>query len=251
MKKLMGLLFEEEEVIEEEEVYEEPTPAPLPLKREEKKVVQQPKKQVQPQPQQTQTRVVQQAKPLLSTESVDGLNIPNPHTKVVVEEPKPESKKISMNIDDLVEVKQVVKHQEVQTQVTKKKQMPMGYEFTPVISPIFGVDEKDAEAVIPTAPKKKIGDSHIGTIISPMYGVDKTAEPDATKLETSKSSKPTETEMKAEKDVINLTLDDILARTAALSGKKATIEEDEEVEYVEKKVINNRNLSLFDDGSDE
>lgn len=246
MKKLMGLLFEEEEVVEEEEVFEEQISTPLPLKREEKKVVQQPKRQVQPQAQQ----VVQQPKPLLSSESVDGLNIPNPHARVLVEEPKPESKKISMTIDDLVEVKPVVKQHEAPTQVSKKKQMQTGYEFTPVISPIFGVDEKDAEAVIPTAPKKKIGDSRIGTIISPMYGVDKTAEPDTTKLETSKTHKATETEIKAERDVINLTLDDILARTAALSGRKNEMEEIEEVEYTEKRVINNRNMSLFDDGEE-
>ncbi|MEG0177863.1 hypothetical protein [Anaerorhabdus sp.] len=245
MKKLMGLLFEEEEVIEEEEVYEDVAPTPLPLKREEKKVVreQHATEQVR-KPVQAQSAT---PKPLLSSESIDGLQIPNPHAKVVTEEPKPESKKISMNVDELVEVKQVVKQRQEAVTSSKKKTYTTTYEFTPVISPIFGVDEKDAEAIIPTSPKKKVGDSKIGTVISPMYGIDKTAEPNAAKLEAAKSTKATEKEIKAERDMINLTLDDILARTAALSGKKVDNAELEEEEYSEKKVINSRNMSLFDD----
>lgn len=257
MKKLMGLLFEDEEVIEEEEIIEEPISAPLPLKREEKRQVHQPQ---QPVHHIEKQRPVEQPTTIRVYEESDGLSIPtNKH--VVKEEPKPEAKKISMDIDELVAAKATPVKQTREANVVPKKKAAMssGYEFTPVISPIFGVDEKDANAVIPTSPKKKVGDSHIGTIISPMYGIDKDAEPTSAPINAPKS-KPTESEIKAERDMINLTLDDILARTAAISGKKAKAveqptfediasyeeETDEEI-YSDKKVINNRNMSLFDE----
>ncbi|MEG2329573.1 hypothetical protein [Anaerorhabdus sp.] len=259
MKKLMGLLFEDEEVIEEE-IIDEPVSTPLPLKREEKKHVQQ-SQPIQQQPVQRveKQRVVEQPTPIRVYEESDGLSIPtNKH--VVKEEPKPEAKKISMDVDDLIAAKATPVRQTRETVVTpnkKKAAMSSGYEFSPVISPIFGVDEKDANAVIPTSPMKKVGDSHIGTIISPMYGMDKDAEPTVAPVNT-KNVKATESEIKAERDMINLTLDDILARTAAISGKKKNVEqptfdeivayqEETEEVYSDKKVINNRNMSLFDE----
>lgn len=252
MKKLLGLLFEDEEVVEEEFIVE-PTSTPLPLSREEKKPVQQ-ALPIQNHgdgfvgtEQGTLTRV---------SEESDGLTI---HTNKpnVKEEPKPEAKKISMNVDELVEAKTVPAKQkrDMGTQMPRgKATKAQGYDFTPVISPIFGVDEKIANAVTPTTTMKKAADSHIGTIISPMYGMDKEAEPTIDPVAHT-HAKPTESEMSAERDMVNLTLDDILARTAAISGKKnedvvhfdVDSDEDSEEFYSGKKVINTRNMSLFDD----
>lgn len=242
MKKLMGLLFEEEEVIEEEIFEDEPISHPLPLRKEEKRSA--PK-------QQTHTADVH--KPLLknaiSAEETNTVKELKRSTNVELEpisEPKPEPKRISMDIDDLTGAKA----HPTKTVATKpiKKEIKGGYEFSPVISPIFGVDEKDTDAVIPTKSKKKVSDSRIGTIISPMYGVDKDAEPELVEVHSMPSLK--KEKIVHDQEIVNLTLDDILARTAAISGKtkeKEIFDTEDDSLFSEKKVINSRNISLFDE----
>ncbi len=51
------------------------------------------------------------------------------------------------------------------------------YEFTPVISPIFGVlGEKSQPAKTPALKKASPAKSSLGTVISPIYGMDKPQE---------------------------------------------------------------------------
>lgn len=245
MKKLMGLLFEDEEVIEEEIFDDEPVSRPLPLRKEEKKV------------QNHTAEVSHEQKPILRNAiSAEGTNAGRELKRSTnveltpVSEPKPEPKRISMDIDDLTGDK-VHPSKTVTAAKPLKKDIKGGYEFSPVISPIFGVDEKDSDAVIPTKTKKKTSDSHIGTIISPMYGVDKDAEPEHIEVHTMPAMK--QERQDTHQEIVNLTLDDILARTAAISGKAKTrsVEVNEEDEddslFAEKQVINSRNISLFDE----
>ncbi|HCY06363.1 MAG: hypothetical protein WBH68_02015 [Erysipelotrichaceae bacterium] len=200
-------------------------------------------------------------KPITITEQkAEPVTPPPPVFKEVVKEepvaePKPKPS-ISMAIDDL----QATKPKE-QEPVTQSRQRPRvvpvaktepksTYEFTPVISPIFGISEKDVDAVIPTNPKKKsVTDSKVGTVISPMYGLNRDARPDS--ISGKISPKPSSVdEIEAEQEVPKFSLDEILARRDVEKDNektkffKTSDLEDEENKTV---VISSHNMSLFDD----
>ena len=193
LKKLQNLLFEDDdddELEDEDEVEEEKEPVTT---HQVHTVSEQPKTvSVQPQAEETvkkeeqshMNRIdltgfvpVQEARPE-QTSSVQ--------TAPVREEKK--TAKLGITVDDLDDVAatrknvqqvkpKVQKH--VKTQAKKAVSKPVSkpsYQFQPVISPIFGVDEKDLTALKTTTQKvaeinsQNDDDSNITPVISPIYG---------------------------------------------------------------------------------
>lgn len=225
-KKFTDLLFEDDDTIEEEEVIEEV-------------VVQKPQPAI---------------KPITLSENKPEPIKEMPKVKEVEEKPKPS---ISMVVDDLQEVKP--KPVEPVTPIRQRPRIvPIAkaepkntYEFTPVISPIFGISEKDVDAVIPTNPNKKkaVPDSKLGTVISPMYGLDKDKGPDTIVGKVTPKTSSAD-EIEAEKEVPNFSLDEILARRSLNNDnektkffKTADLERDDDKTVV----VSSHNMSLFDD----
>lgn len=230
-KKFTDLLFEDDDTIEEDV--------------EQEIVVEKPKKVVKP-------ITIEEPKP--TPVFVEPAKIEEP---VVVEEKT--KTPISMVVDDLQEVKPQQKPVE-QTQQNRlrprivpvsKTEPKNTYEFTPVISPIFGISEKDVDAVIPTNPNKKkaVPDSKIGTVISPMYGIDRDNEPDTIVGKVSPKQNSVE-EVEAEEEVPNFSLDDILARRNLDNNDEKTKffkTSDLENDVDRTVVLSSLNMSLFDD----
>ncbi len=91
------------------------------------------------------------------------------------------------------------------------------YEFRPVISPIFGIDEKDMDAISTTAKIVDAGnkDLYASKVISPIYGTSRQAEPISIQKSVEKSNEletmiARHEEQKAESDIPDFSLDDIL-----------------------------------------
>lgn len=206
LKKLQNLLFEDDDVDEEdideeeqEEVIEKP-------KKRKKTPVEKPEPQMQmeetkPAPEQRIQRIdITQAIPPVKEVKSER----NPEESVfrrpsVQLEPEPtvledtiEKQKPSLGITveeisgdsasaEAAKPQQRLKPAEVKpaAKTTNKKSAAMAYQFQPVISPIFGVDEKDLSAVQTTAkaavPTKD--DENVSKIISPIYGFTKEAAP--------------------------------------------------------------------------
>lgn len=144
IKKLMSLIFEEEVVDEVEE-------EPVPVRRSNpaKPAVKPEAKPAVPLPQEVKavyldTRKEKEKEPAVKKEPSSKLG------KMTIAEDKPVKKK--------------------PVRVEPKED----YEFTPVISPIFGVlGEKSQPAKTPAAKKVSPVKSSLGTVISPIYGMDK------------------------------------------------------------------------------
>ncbi|MBR3356807.1 MAG: hypothetical protein IKG46_03170 [Solobacterium sp.] len=106
-------------------------------------------------------------------------------------------------------------------QPEKKPARPV-YEFQPVISPIFGVDEKDLNALKSTTSKlnqaekeKARKNDNINPIISPIYGRDQEDSPVTIQKSVEKSNiieqmTVTAEKTQAEEEIPNFSLDDIL-----------------------------------------
>ncbi len=221
LKKLQDLLFEEDEDIEDED--EEVVEKPHKVKQVQKEEVVQAQPKVEPKPV-VEPKLVEERptpKPVEETKapSFDSL-FSEP------EEPVKPAKTLGITLDAVkpapVEEKKKVEPAKV-TPVKKPKPTPtkpIGYEFKPVISPIFGVDEKDLTAVKNTArkysaPEKIKSDSNISPIISPMYGTDAEDSPSliADTVEKSEILEKTVGNVKnykAEDDIPEFSLDDIL-----------------------------------------
>lgn len=166
LKKLQNLLFEEDDDMEDEE--EEIEEKPKRVKKEHHVVSEQ-----QPVAEPVAPAPVQPA-PVVRNEqpSFNNIDVNQPVAEKPVEpsfdslfqveqkeEPKP-AKKLGITLtEEKVEEKPVVKpaSKPVAKPVTNSKPKPAptvtGYQFKPVISPIFGVDEKDLNAVKNTARK--------------------------------------------------------------------------------------------------
>jgi len=82
------------------------------------------------------------------------------------------------------------------------------YEFQPVISPIFGVSEKDKKTVVVqnVAPQQPIRHSSLQTIISPIYGVAKKDEKHEPTFEPEFIVAPSNSTI----EIKNLSLDELL-----------------------------------------
>lgn len=159
LKKIMSLLFEEEEIIEEEEIVKPPLPPVKKVIAKHEPMVQlKPEKKMEP----VQPEVVEEVKPVLKRIDVEPMIKPVKKPAVPQKEIKP-------------------------------------YEFQDVISPIFGKSHKEApvgktiQPELPVESEKSV----LGTIISPIYGINK----------KDKAKKP---EPPVAKSVEHLSLEDLM-----------------------------------------
>lgn len=223
-KKLQNLLFEDEDddIDEEEEEVEQPVrqrrPEPQPARQKpapQPRVVQETKsessmqridvtqpipaqKEARPQPRNNESIFRESEKPAAQAESKPKLGI------TIDEKPKPVKKKAAPAPKKKEE---------------KKNSTPV-YQFKPVISPIFGVDEKDMNALKNTtnkinAAEKSRNDGNITPIISPIYGTNEEDQPSMIQDTVAKSDTVERTtgnalNAEAEDDIPEFSLDDIL-----------------------------------------
>lgn len=222
LKKLQNLLFEDDDEFVEDNTEAEQVAASAPVTAA-----------VQPEASSLQ----QTAKIPVQTEQVPEIPaVPAlPVEPVTAAEPEPvksssvfldnEPKKSTMiNLDDEdskpVEKKPVAKPEVKREEVKPSKE----YRFNPVISPIFGIDEKDMDAVKTTTSKltekeKAKFEKNVTPILSPMYGiaVEKPVKP-AVKVEepvvtaaVKKSEPVTIPSPTVEDEIPEFSLDDILS----------------------------------------
>ena len=215
LKKLQNLLFEDDDEFVEDNTEAEQVSASAPVTPA-----------VQPQV----TPVEETAQIPVQPEPVSEIP-PVPTTPV---EPEPvktssvfldnEPKKSTMiNLDD-EDSKPVEKKPAVKPEVKREEVKPSKeYRFNPVISPIFGIDEKDMDAVKTTTSKltekeKAKFEKNVTPILSPMYGiaVEKPVKP-AIKVEepvaiaaVKKSEPVTIPSPTVEDEIPEFSLDDIL-----------------------------------------
>ena len=215
LKKLQNLLFEDDDEFVEDNTEAEQVSASAPVTSA-----------VQPQV----TPVEETAQIPVQPEPVSEIP-PVPTTPV---EPEPvktssvfldnEPKKSTMiNLDD-EDSKPVEKKPAVKPEVKREEVKPSKeYRFNPVISPIFGIDEKDMDAVKTTTSKltekeKAKFEKNVTPILSPMYGiaVEKPVKPvvkveESVVTETVKKSEPVKIPSPTVEDEIpEFSLDDIL-----------------------------------------
>lgn len=215
LKKLQNLLFEDDDEFVEDNTEAEQVSASAPVTPA-----------VQPQV----TPVEETAQIPVQPEPVSEIP-PVPTTPV---EPEPvktssvfldnEPKKSTMiNLDD-EDSKPVEKKPTVKPEVKREEVKPSKeYRFNPVISPIFGIDEKDMDAVKTTTSKltekeKAKFEKNVTPILSPMYGiaVEKPVKPvvkveESVVAETVKKSEPVKIPSPTVEDEIpEFSLDDIL-----------------------------------------
>lgn len=217
-EKLQKLLFEETDENEEEE-YE-----PVVTKKEQ--VVTQQVTGETPRPTMQRIDVTQS----FDLQSIKGQEVqptvqhaepkPIPAEPAVVEKPK----SIGLTIDELSGESKPqpapVASRKQAAQVAKKdkpRKPAAVYEFQPVISPIFGVDEKDVDQLQTSGkPSRTSGrEDNSPKVISPMYGTNLEAEPSSIQTTVEKSDEierlsMTSEKVEAEDDVPEFSLDDIL-----------------------------------------
>lgn len=253
LKKLQNLLFEEDEDdIEDEEEEEVVTPV---RKTAPRHVEAEPVKPVR------QTKVIEEEPATAPVKTMQRIDVtqpiatakPKPVTEEVSESlfkeeevvaPKP--KKLGITVDDIpaekpvksvekktVAVKSAVKKETVKPASVKSEP---GYMFKPVISPIFGVDEKDLHALKTTTNKISEAEKQKSTgirpqIISPIYGADQENSPSSIR-DTVEQSDALESvignakNMAAEDTIPEFSLDDILkVRDEEVKEEKKNAEE--------------------------
>lgn len=225
-KKLQNLLFEDEDDdIDDEE--EEEVEQPVRQRRPEPQPVRQ-----KPAP---QPRVVQETKSESSMQRID-VTQPIPAQKPQRPQPQPrnesifresekpavqeESKpKLGITVDEKPKPAKKKAAPAPKKKEEKKSSTPV-YQFKPVISPIFGVDEKDMNALKNTtnkisAAEKSKNDGNITPIISPIYGTNEEDQPSMIQDTVAKSDTIERTtgnalNAEAEDDIPEFSLDDIL-----------------------------------------
>ena len=221
LKKLQNLLFEDDDEFVEDNTEAEQVAASAPVTSA-----------VQPE----KSSLQQTAKiPVITEQAPEIPAVPAlPVEPETVAEPEPvksssvfldnEPKKSTMiNLDD-EDSKPVEKKPAVKPEVKREEVKPSKeYRFNPVISPIFGIDEKDMDAVKTTTSKltekeKAKFEKNVTPILSPMYGiaVEKPVKPvvkveESVVTETVKKSEPVKIPSPTVEDEIpEFSLDDIL-----------------------------------------
>ncbi|MBQ6489637.1 MAG: hypothetical protein IJI75_10445 [Solobacterium sp.] len=228
LKKLQNLLFEEEE-IEEEEIVEEPEPQPEPVRRRKKETRPEP---VETEQVQAETKTTMQRIDVTQPLQTIGSAAPAANESVFRPAEPEKPKGLGLTVDEL----EGTAKQQAQPEPAKpaapapaktSRQRKSGYDFSPVISPIFGVDETDMNAVKATVGSRrgKKDDENVSKVISPIYGMTKEEEsllassskPAATMKPTQRAEESVFTAPQAaapaeaaEDDVPEFSLDDIL-----------------------------------------
>ena len=215
LKKLQNLLFEDDDEFVEDNTEAEQVSASAPVK---------PAVQPQVTPVEETAQIPVQPAPVSEIPPVPTLPVepaPVPTSSVFLDnEPK---KSTMINLDD-EDSKPVEKKPAVKPEVKREEVKPSKeYRFNPVISPIFGIDEKDMDAVKTTTSKltekeKAKFEKNVTPILSPMYGiaVEKPVKPvvkveESVVTETVKKSEPVKIPSPTVEDEIpEFSLDDIL-----------------------------------------
>lgn len=251
LKKLQNLLFEEDDDMDDEEIED------MPVEKKEVKPVVQPKVEtpVTPQPvvepkQEPSLKRIDVTQPIPVRPVQDA---PTPSFDSLFSEPEEKKEEKQPKLGIVLDEKPVVKKPEqpkvakpTKPQQAKTKPTPTvksGYEFKPVISPIFGVDEKDLNAVKNTArkyaaPEKIKADTNISPIISPIYGQDEDEVTETPRVSTKPESPVSlQPRLQPDDDIPEFSLDDILLvrdseekpkDTAATSELKSLFERDDD-----------------------
>ena len=215
LKKLQNLLFEDDDEFVEDNTEAEQVSASAPVT---------PTVQPQVTPVEETAQIPVQPEPVSEIPPVPTVPVePEPAKTSSVflhNEPK---KSTMINLDD-EDSKPVEKKPAVKPEVKREEVKPSKeYRFNPVISPIFGIDEKDMDAVKTTTSKltekeKAKFEKNVTPILSPMYGiaVEKPVKPvvkveESVVTETVKKSEPVKIPSPTVEDEIpEFSLDDIL-----------------------------------------
>ena len=222
LKKLQNLLFEDDDEFVEDNTEAEQVAASAPVTatvKPEASSLQQTAKI----PVQTEQVPEIPAVPALPVEPVTAAEPEPVKTSSVFLDNEPK-KSTMINLDD-EDSKPVEKKPAAKPEVKREEVKPSKeYRFNPVISPIFGIDEKDMDAVKTTTSKltekeKAKFEKNVTPILSPMYGiaVEKPAKP-AVKVEepvvtaaVKKSEPVTIPSPTVEDEIPEFSLDDILS----------------------------------------
>lgn len=252
-KKLQNLLFEDEEIeMDEEEEYFEEEVKPVKKAKKEKPVIED-----------NFEKEVTVNKPVRPVEQPKEVYVAPKPVETVKVEPrkeetvKPKNTSLGIDIDEIQEYKPKPKpvQQNTTTVVKKPKAVKIEanstYERKPVISPIFGISEKDMAALVnsavPSKNTKTENTPKLDTVISPMYGIDKDDEPLTITDTVSQTVQSSVKEMEAEDNIPVFSLDDILASRDEQDRQLKDEKENVKKEIDKTTVMNNRNFSLFDD----
>ncbi|MBV1709509.1 MAG: hypothetical protein KMY54_06600 [Erysipelothrix sp.] len=218
LKKLLSLFFEEEEIVEEKKVEEITAP---PVKKAEVK-------KAEPKKSENGKKAEEGEIPLEVIRVKDKEFVDIKADDFEVAEYKPAIKKIDIDKEKDIEVKPL-----------RKAAVPQNkpYEFSPVISPIFGRSDKEppiktAVQSMPVEESKSI----LGTIISPIYGI------------TKNKNRPPEVKQSA--SIENLTLEQMLgvekSENFMQDSFDLVVEEDLPVSKAKPKTL----MSLFEEEED-
>ncbi len=286
--KLKNLIFEEEDIIEEDEdnfdegFESEPVAKPVKQKaskKVEKPIIEDNYFEEEKKPTSRVSKVEQVVEPKDTyvpssrpkVQQFDNVKLNNlKTTNTVVEEPKPISQpksSLGIEVDDIKTYEPVKKSTMASTRTTRttntvntkkvaKVETNSTYERRPVISPIFGLSEKDVKSSInSTLVPKNNKDEEKDDVISPIYGnaIRKSYTQEAEEVKNVESvrvenyskladDKPLYKEDNND-DVPVFSLDDILASRDEQDKKVAK----KDVNETPTRVVNNRNYSLFDD----
>ena len=215
LKKLQNLLFEDDDEFVEDNTEAEQVSASAPVT---------PAVQPQITPVEETAQIPVQPEPVSEIPPVPTTPVEPEHVKTssvfLDNEPK---KSTMINLDD-EDSKPVEKKPAVKPEVKREEVKPSKeYRFNPVISPIFGIDEKDMDAVKTTTSKltekeKAKFEKNVTPILSPMYGIaiEKPVKPvvkveESVVTETVKKSEPVKIPSPTVEDEIpEFSLDDIL-----------------------------------------
>lgn len=244
LKKLQNLLFEDDDEFVEDNTEAEQVSASAPVK---------PAVQPQVTPVEETAQIPVQPEPVSEIPPVPTIPVepaPVKASSVFLDnEPK---KSTMINLDD-EDSKPVEKKPAVKSEVKREEAKPSKeYRFNPVISPIFGIDEKDMDAVKTTTSKltekeKAKFEKNVTPILSPMYGiaVEKPVKPvvkveESVMTETVKKSEPVKIPSPTIEDEIpEFSLDDILSTR------------DQEPKQEEDDLFGSTATSEFDFGNDD
>ena len=215
LKKLQNLLFEDDDEFVEDNTEAEQVSASAPVT---------PAVQPQVTPVEETAQIPVQPEPVSEIPPVPTTPVEPEHVKTssvfLDNEPK---KSTMINLDD-EDSKPVEKKPAIKPEVKREEVKPSKeYRFNPVISPIFGIDEKDMDAVKTTTSKltekeKAKFEKNVTPILSPMYGIaiEKPVKPvvkveESVVTETVKKSEPVKIPSPTVEDEIpEFSLDDIL-----------------------------------------